>query len=214
MAQLLIETKKNLKQAVLDAVNKGIAEGVFPEAELPEIGIEIPADNKNGDFSTNAAMALARAFKSNPRQIAANIVERLNLDSLPIAKCDIAGAGFINFYLSEEYYAAVVKEAIDKGEEFGSSDFGKKERINVEFVSANPTGPMHMGNARGGALGDCLRIGKGRFQIPPFLSALKAQGFDGAVTLELYREAFGSTAELAEDWQRLCRLTAAQNDRK
>ena len=156
MAQLLIETKKNLKQAVLDAVNKGIAEGVFPEAELPEIGIEIPADNKNGDFSTNAAMALARAFRSNPRQIAANIVEKLNLDSLPIAKCDIAGAGFINFYLSEEYYAAVVKEAIDKGEEFGSSDFGKKERINVEFVSANPTGPMHMGNARGGALGDCL----------------------------------------------------------
>ena len=156
MAQLLIETKKNLKKAVLDAVNKGMADGIFPETELPEIGIEIPADNKNGDFSTNAAMALAGAFRSNPRQIASNIVENLVLDSLPIAKCDIAGAGFINFYLSEEYYAAVVKEAIDKGESFGSSDFGKKERINVEFVSANPTGPMHMGNARGGALGDCL----------------------------------------------------------
>lgn len=83
-----------------------------------------------------------------------------------------------------------------------------------EAVRAVGKNIVHVHISDHGALGDCLRIGKGRFQIPPFLSALKAQGFDGAVTLELYREAFGSTAELAEDWQRLCRLTAAQNDRK
>ncbi len=156
MAQLLLNTKQNLKAAVLEAIQKGIAAGDFPEAELPPVNIEIPADSKNGDFSTNAAMALARTFRNNPRKIAEIITGNIDLGTLPIAKCEIAGAGFINFYLSEDYYAAVVAEAIEKGEDFGASDYGKKERINVEFVSANPTGPMHMGNARGGALGDCL----------------------------------------------------------
>ncbi|MBR2589463.1 MAG: arginine--tRNA ligase [Clostridia bacterium] len=156
MAQLLIQTKQKLKAAVAAAVQKGIEAGDFPAAELPAIQIEIPADSKNGDFSTNAAMALARAFRNNPRKIAEIITANLDLSDLPIQKSDIAGAGFINFYLSEDYYALVLKEALDKGCDFGASDYGEGKRINVEFVSANPTGPMHMGNARGGALGDCL----------------------------------------------------------
>ena len=114
MAQLLIQTKQKLKAAVAAAVQKGIEAGDFPAAELPAIQIEIPADSKNGDFSTNAAMALARAFRNNPRKIAEIITANLDLSDLPIQKSDIAGAGFINFYLSDDYYALVLKEALDK----------------------------------------------------------------------------------------------------
>ena len=156
MAQVLIETKNKLKDAVLCAINKGIENGDFPAADIPEFSIEVPADAKNGDFSANAAMACARAFRNNPRKIGETILANLELGDLPVEKCEIAGAGFINFYLGADFYAAVLSEALEKGEHFGESDFGKGERINVEFVSANPTGPMHMGNARGGALGDCL----------------------------------------------------------
>ena len=101
-------------------------------------------------------MACARAFHNNPRKIGETILNNLKLGDLPVEKCEIAGAGFINFYLGSDFYSAVLCEALEKGEHFGESDFGGGERINVEFVSANPTGPMHMGNARGGALGDCL----------------------------------------------------------
>ncbi len=156
MAQVLIDTRNKLKSAVLSAINKGIENGDFPAADIPEFSIEVPADAKNGDFSANAAMACARAFRNNPRKIGEAILSYLDTGDLPIEKCEIAGAGFINFYLSADFYAAVLSEALEKGEHFGESDFGKGERINVEFVSANPTGPMHMGNARGGALGDCL----------------------------------------------------------
>lgn len=156
MAQILIDTREKLKAAVISAIEAGIEKGDFPKTEIPEINIEIPAESKNGDLSTNAAMACARAFKNNPRAIAQTIKDNLDLSALPTEKCEIAGAGFINFYLSDSYFAGVLEEVLDKGESFGSSDFGGGERINVEFISANPTGPMHMGNARGGALGDCL----------------------------------------------------------
>ena len=156
MAQVLIETKNALKSAVLSAINKGIKNGDFPNADIPDFSIEVPADAKNGDFSANAAMACARAFRDNPRKIGETILSNLDPGDLPVEKCEIAGAGFINFYLGADFYSAVLSEALEKGEHFGESDFGKGERINVEFVSANPTGPMHMGNARGGALGDCL----------------------------------------------------------
>lgn len=156
MAQVLIDTKNKLKIAVLNAINKGIENGDFPAADIPEFSIEVPADAKNGDFSANAAMACARAFHNNPRKIGETILNNLKLGDLPVEKCEIAGAGFINFYLGSDFYSAVLCEALEKCEHFGESDFGKGERINVEFVSANPTGPMHMGNARGGALGDCL----------------------------------------------------------
>lgn len=156
MAQVLIETKNKLKIAVLNAIKKGMENGDFPAADIPDFSIEVPADAKNGDFSANAAMACARTFHNNPRKIGETVLDYLDTGDLPVEKCEIAGAGFINFYLSSDFYAAVLTEALEKGEHFGESDFGGGERINVEFVSANPTGPMHMGNARGGALGDCL----------------------------------------------------------
>ncbi len=145
-----------LKEAVTAALNNAIAAGDLPEAPLPGFIIEIPADNKNGDFATNAAMAGAKSFRMPPFKIAQAITAHLNLSGTFCERFETAGPGFINFFLGSDFYSAVVKNILSDPEGYGSSAFGNGEKVNVEFVSANPTGPMHMGNARGGALGDCL----------------------------------------------------------
>ena len=145
-----------LHTAVETAIKKAIAAGALPEAALPDFIIETPADTSHGDFATNAAMAGAKAFRMPPFKIAQAITENLDLSGTFFDRFETAGPGFINFFLGSGYYAAVVTEVLADPEGYGSSDFGKGEKVMVEFVSANPTGPMHMGNARGGALGDCL----------------------------------------------------------
>ena len=145
-----------LKAAVREALEKAIASGALIEAEIPDFTIEVPADKKNGDYATNAAMAGARAFRTAPRKIAEAVVDNIDLSKTYMKSCEIAGPGFINFFLSPRYYSDVLREIESKGDGYGRSGFGKGEKVMVEFVSANPTGPMHMGNARGGALGDCL----------------------------------------------------------
>ena len=145
-----------LHTAVETAIKKAIAAGALPEAALPDFIIETPADTSHGDFATNAAMAGAKAFRMPPFKIAQAITENLDLSGTFFDRFETAGPGFINFFLGSGYYAAVVAEVLSNPEGYGSSDFGKGEKVMVEFVSANPTGPMHMGNARGGALGDCL----------------------------------------------------------
>ena len=145
-----------LKEAVTAALNNAIAAGDLPEAPLPGFIIEIPADNKNGDFATNAAMAGAKSFRMPPFKIAQAITAHLDLSGTFCERFETAGPGFINFFLGSDFYSAVVKNILSDPEGYGSSSFGNGEKVNVEFVSANPTGPMHMGNARGGALGDCL----------------------------------------------------------
>ncbi|MGN0559028.1 MAG: arginine--tRNA ligase [Acutalibacteraceae bacterium] len=145
-----------LENAVTDAIKKAIENGALPQAEIPQFIIETPADRKNGDLATNAAMVGARAFKMPPFKIAGEIKNNLVLDNTFFTKCEIAGPGFINFFFAPSYYAAVLRDIENDGDSYGRSDFGKGKKIMVEFVSANPTGPMHMGNARGGALGDCL----------------------------------------------------------
>ncbi len=147
---------EQLKAAVTEAVKKAVADGALPEAELPEFIIEIPADNSHGDFATNAAMAGARAFRMPPFKIAQAITERLSLEGTLCERFETAGPGFINFFLSPDFYSEVIGDILGDPEGYGSSDYGRGEQVMVEFVSANPTGPMHMGNARGGALGDCL----------------------------------------------------------
>ncbi|MDE7389453.1 MAG: arginine--tRNA ligase [Lachnospiraceae bacterium] len=156
MSKVAINAVKDLKAAVIAAVNKAKAAGELIDAELPDFVIEVPATKANGDYATNAAMACARVFKTSPVKIANAIVNNLDLSATLIDRCEIAGPGFINFFLSPQYYAEVLKEISAEGDKYGCSDFGKGEKVMVEFVSANPTGPMHMGNARGGALGDCL----------------------------------------------------------
>ena len=147
---------KSLREAIENAVKSAIAKGALPEGELQSFIIEAPADRSHGDFATNAAMTGARAFRMPPFKIAEAIKDNINLEGTVFEKCEVAGPGFINFFLSPKYFADVVEEITTTGENFGRSDYGSGKKINVEFVSANPTGPMHMGNARGGALGDCL----------------------------------------------------------
>ncbi len=154
--QTLKTAKEQLKNAITNAINSAIKNGDLIEAALPDFVIEVPADRKNGDFATNAAMAGARVFRTAPVKIAQAITSNIELKDTFFEKCEIAGPGFINFFYSGDFYASVLRDVEQEKENYGSSDFGHGKKINVEFVSANPTGPMHMGNARGGALGDCL----------------------------------------------------------
>ena len=141
---------------IAKAVEKAFSAGVLPGAESAPFIIEVPADKRNGDFSTNAAMVNAKNFRLPPRKIAETIVSFASNEDTYFEKIEVAGPGFINFFLNDAYYADVLLDIRKAGDSYGKSDYGKGKRLNVEFVSANPTGPMHMGNARGGALGDCL----------------------------------------------------------
>ena len=181
MSQIVKKAEEQLKQAVIDAVNTAMKNGQLPEADIPEFIIEKPSDKKNGDFSSNIAMAGARAFHMSPRAIAEIIVQAFSLENGFIEKTEIAGPGFINFYFSDRYYSEILKDIVNSGDSYGRSDYGQGKKVLVEFVSANPTGPMHIGNARGGAIGDCLA------------SVLDAAGYD--VQREFYVNDAGNQIE-------------------
>ncbi len=149
-------TVKKLNDAIRKAFESAVSKGLLPEGEIPSFNIEIPADRSHGDLATNAAMVSARSFRSAPRKIAEAITSEIDLSGTNLDRFEIAGPGFINFFYAPAFYAAVLEEIKTKGENYGRSDFGGGKRVLVEFVSANPTGPMHVGNARGGALGDQL----------------------------------------------------------
>ncbi|MBS8228940.1 arginine--tRNA ligase [Vannielia litorea] len=139
--------------AELDAM---MAEGALPEdLDLANVTVEPPRDAAHGDMATNAAMVLAKPAKVNPREIAATLAERLASDAR-IARAEIAGPGFINLALAGEVWGGVVKAALADRWSYGRSDLGDGKRVNVEFVSANPTGPMHVGHTRGAVFGDAL----------------------------------------------------------
>lgn len=156
MSKIVKETEIELKNIIEQAVKKAVSNGALPEAEMPQFNIEKPANKDNGDYSTNVAMAGARAFKKAPRMIAEAIVSCIDLDGTAFDRVEIAGPGFMNFFLSQQFYSNVLKDVFACGKDYGKSDYGQGKRVLVEFVSANPTGPMHIGNARGGAIGDCL----------------------------------------------------------
>ena len=156
MSVIIKRTEDDLRSRIEASIKKAISEGALPEGEIGSFNIEVPADRANGDYSTNAAMASARVFRLPPRKIAEAIVANLDLSGSMFERCEIAGAGFINFYFSDDFYAEILLDLEAKGDDYGRSDYGQGKKVMVEFVSANPTGPMHMGNARGGALGDSL----------------------------------------------------------
>lgn len=156
MSKIVKKTEIELKNIIEQAVKKAISNGDLPEAEMPQFNIEKPANKDNGDYSTNVAMAGARAFKKAPRMIADAIASCIDLDGTAFDRVEIAGPGFMNFFLSQQFYSNVLKDVFSCGKDYGKSDYGQGKRVLVEFVSANPTGPMHIGNARGGAIGDCL----------------------------------------------------------
>ena len=156
MSKIVKDTENRLHSLVTEALGKAIADGVLPAEPIPGFKVEVPADRSNGDYSVNAAFACARAFRTAPKKIADAVSKYIDLGDSYFESCSVAGPGFINFTLGDRYYADILLDIKECGEKYGSSDFGKNKKVNVEFVSANPTGPMHMGNARGGALGDCL----------------------------------------------------------
>lgn len=156
MSLIVKETQKELRTRIIDALGRAVANGELPGEPIPDFNIEKPANSANGDFSSNVAMAGARAFKNAPRKIAESIVNNIDLEGTLFEKVEIAGPGFLNFFLSQNYYSEIVKDVVNKGEDYGKSNYGEGKKVIVEFVSANPTGPMHIGNARGGAIGDCL----------------------------------------------------------
>ena len=156
MSYIVNKVRDDLKKIIADAAAMAAEKGTIAAVPSGAFNVEIPADRANGDFSTNAAMAWARELRNAPRKIADAIITEVSLDGTYFERVEVAGPGFINFYLGDRYYADILKDIRAKGKNYGRSDYGKGKKINVEFVSANPTGPMHMGNARGGALGDCL----------------------------------------------------------
>jgi len=165
---LVSAAREQAKELIYAAVLLAQREGLFPEADIPSFSVEIPSDVSHGDFAANIAMVSAKAFRKPPRAIAEAITERLNFENSFFARAEIAGPGFINIFLKAEWFTAVLKAVTELAGEYGRTNYGNGKRVMVEFVSANPTGPMHMGNARGGVIGDCLA------------AALEASGFDVA----------------------------------
>ena len=152
-----IQTLNNLKQAITNAFEKAQENGLLSrEAQIPDFTIETPSDRSHGDLATNAAMVSARAFRLAPRRIAEILTSNISLDGTNLERFEIAGPGFINFFYARSFYSAVIEEIKAQGKNYGRSNYGQGKKVLVEFVSANPTGPMHVGNARGGALGDTL----------------------------------------------------------
>ena len=152
-----IQTLNNLKQAITNAFEKAQDLGLLSkEAQIPDFTIETPSDRSHGDLATNAAMVSARAFRLAPRKIAEILTSNISLDGTNLERFEIAGPGFINFFYARSFYSAVIEEIKAEGKNYGRSNYGQGKKVLVEFVSANPTGPMHVGNARGGALGDTL----------------------------------------------------------
>lgn len=156
MRDLSAEAKAQYRELIKKAASAAVSAGELPEGELPEFVIEVPADSKNGNLASNAAMVSARAFHKAPRQIAEAIAAHLELEGSFFEKAEVAGPGFLNVFYAPHWYAEAVNAAVSEGDGYGKSCGGNGEKVMVEFVSANPTGPMHMGNARGGAIGDGL----------------------------------------------------------
>ena len=156
MSDLIKSASLQLRELINDALGVLVAEGVAPAEPLPSFAVEIPADKSHGDFAANTAMVCARAFKMAPRKIAELIIEKIDLSGSVFERAEIAGPGFMNFFLSKKWFAEAVESVLEEKENYGRTDYGQGKRVLVEFVSANPTGPMHIGNARGGAIGDCL----------------------------------------------------------
>ena len=143
-------------QSQLDRIIRQAYAAAFPEKELRDFVIEIPKDTSHGDFATNVAMVNTKNVGRAPRDIAAALIEAMDFSGSFFTGAESAGPGFINFRLGQRWFSEAVQAVLGCGRDYGRSDVGGGKKVMVEFVSANPTGPMHMGNARGGAIGDCL----------------------------------------------------------
>jgi len=156
MSNLINSASLEVREIIMKSLGELVSTGELSAEPIPAFNVEIPADISHGDLSTNVAMICARAFRMAPRKIADLIISKIILDGTYFEKVEVAGAGFINFFLSQKWFSEVVSSVLDEKQHYGETNLGQGKKLMVEFVSANPTGPMHIGNARGGAIGDCL----------------------------------------------------------
>ncbi len=154
MTNMMAAAQEQLREMLLQALGTMVAEEKVPAEPIPAFKIEVPADKTHGDFAANIAMVSAKALRMPPRKIAEMLTESLNFAGTYFDRVEIAGPGFINFFLKENWFTDTVQAVLDDADHYGETETGKGKRALVEFVSANPTGPMHVGNARGAALGD------------------------------------------------------------
>jgi arginyl-tRNA synthetase len=198
---VLNEVKVIVKRAIADAV---AAAGIVDAAQLPEIILEVPKEKTHGDFATNIAMQLTRIAKQNPRQIAEQIIANLQKDKANIAEAEIAGPGFINFKMNKVYLYPVIADVLDQGERYGARNVGHGLKVQVEFVSANPTGSLHLGHARGAAVGDvlCNVLDLAGYEVSReyYINDAGNQVVNLAKSIEArYLQALGQEAEMPED---------------
>ena len=155
MINMIQNAKEQVLQLTLDALKKANAEGLLPQVDVTP-SVEIPKDTSNGDYTTTFCLAAAKKMRMNPRQVAQILMDHMVLDGSYFTTVEMAGPGFLNFRLGDKWFADTVEAVEREGADYGSNDQLQGKKYMVEFVSANPTGPMHMGNARGGVLGDTL----------------------------------------------------------
>ncbi|MCM1488332.1 MAG: arginine--tRNA ligase [Firmicutes bacterium] len=204
MINTIANAKSEIKEIVMNSLGRLVSRGKLPAEPIPAFAVEIPNDKSHGDFSCNAALVSAKAFKQNPRNIADLIVENAVLDGTSFEKIETAGPGFLNFFVGKTWFAGTVNAVLNEKENYGKTDDGNGKRVLVEFVSANPTGPMHIGNARGGALGDCLAslLQYAGYYVERefYVNDAGNQINKFALSLDLrYRRIFGDTVEMPED---------------
>ncbi len=181
MYSIYEKIREQIEEIIKSSITQAVSEGLLPEADIPSIMTEKPREEAFGDLSTNIAMQMARQAKKAPRQIAQILIDRINTCGTFVVKVEMAGPGFINFYLSNKWLYETLALIDEKKDDYGQANIGNGAKVMVEFVSANPTGPLHMGNARGGALGDCIA------------SVLEKSGF--SVTREFYVNDAGNQIE-------------------
>ncbi|WP_043930108.1 arginine--tRNA ligase [Bacillus sp. EB01] len=198
---LVEQVQQNLKNEIKAAVLKA---GVAVEEQIPDVLLETPKDKAHGDYSTNMAMQLARVAKKAPRAIAEAIVANFDQSKASIEKIELAGPGFINFYLDNSYLTGLIPAILEAGDVYGETDTGRGQRIQVEFVSANPTGDLHLGHARGAAVGDSLSniLAKAGYEVSReyYINDAGNQINNLALSVEArYFEALGMEKEMPED---------------
>lgn len=181
MTNIIENIRSQVRNTIRNAFRAAVTKGELPDADIDEITVETPKEKEHGDFSTNIAMQLARQVKKAPAKTASILITNMVFTDTYIERADCAGPGFINFYLKADWLYEVLRIISREKKDYGKINIGKGEKVMVEFVSANPTGPLHMGNARGGALGDCVA------------SVLQAAGYD--VTREFYVNDTGNQIE-------------------
>lgn len=201
---VLEQTEETLKQEIAAAA---VQAGLASEAELPAINLEKPKEKAHGDFATNIAMQLARIAKKAPRKIAEDIVEQLDKSKAQVEKVEIAGPGFINFFMKQDFLRKVVPAILKAGEKYGRTNTGNGERVQVEFVSVNPTGDLHVGHARGAAFGDvlCNMLEAAGYEVEReyYINDAGNQIDNLALSVEArYLQELGQDAEVPEDGYR------------